>query len=197
MGTGKSGGRRAVFLDRDGVINRNVLNPATGEYESPLTVVDFEFAPSALEAMCALQGAGFLLFLVSNQPNYAKGKSSLKMLESIHEELLSGLTQAGIEFAGFYYCFHHPLGNLAGYSEPCECRKPSPYFLLKAQAEFVVDLRQSWMIGDRLPDIRCGKDAGAKTVLIHAGETVPNSDVLPDGIAPDLSAAVRLILASE
>src|SRR5580704_12804966 len=72
MGTGKPGRHRAVFLDRDGVINRNVVNPATGECESPLAVDDFEFAPGAFDAMRELQVAGFLLFLVSNQPTTPK-----------------------------------------------------------------------------------------------------------------------------
>src|SRR5271165_714021 len=197
MGTGKPGGRRAVFLDRDGVINRNVLNPATGEYESPLTADDFEFVPGAFDAMRALQAAGFLLFLVSNQPNYAKGKSSLETLGAIHEKLLTGLVSEGIEFAGYYYCLHHPHGTVAGYSGACECRKPSPHFLLRAQEEFDVNLDLSWMIGDRRTDIECGKAAGTKTILIRASETATEIGVQPDGTAPHLSAAARLILAAE
>jgi len=197
MGADKPGGRRAVFLDRDGVINRNVLNPATGEYESPLTVDEFELADGVFEAMRALSAAGFLLFLVSNQPNYAKGKSSLEALGSIHEKLLAGLAEKGIEFVCFYYCFHHPQGRTAGYSGPCECRKPSPHFLLRAHAEFNVDLDRSWMVGDRLTDVECGKAAGTKTIFIHTGESATVIGSHPDGIAPHLSAAVRLILAAE
>ncbi|HEX3470597.1 MAG TPA: HAD family hydrolase [Silvibacterium sp.] len=197
MGAGNDGGHRAVFLDRDGVINRNALNPATGEYESPLTEADFEFAPGVFEAMQVLRAAGFLLFLVSNQPNYAKGKSSLRTLNSIHEKLLSGLKLAGIEFADFYYCFHHPQGSVVGYSRRCECRKPSPYFLLKAQAEFDVDLRRSWMVGDRQTDVECGIAAGTKAILIHAGVLAPEAEMQPDGIAPDLFSAARLILVAE
>ncbi len=196
MGRDKPGGRRAVFLDRDGVINRNVLNPATGEYESPLTADDFEFVPGAFGAMRSLRAAGFFLFLVSNQPNYAKGKSSLETLGAIHEKLLAGLASAGIEFAAFYYCLHHPHGSVAGYSGACECRKPSPHFLLRAQAEFDVDLDRSWMIGDRQTDVECGKAAGTKTILIRACETAAETGAQPDGIAPNLSSAVRLILAA-
>jgi D-glycero-D-manno-heptose 1,7-bisphosphate phosphatase len=197
MGTGKPGRHRAVFLDRDGVINRNVVNPATGECESPLAVDDFEFAPGAFDAMRELQVAGFLLFLVSNQPNYAKGKSSLEVLGSIHEKFLAGLAEEGIGFAAFYYCFHHSQGKVAGYSGPCECRKPSPHFLFRASDEFDVDLDRSWMVGDRSTDVECGKAAGTKTIFIHAGQTATEIAAQPDGTAPHLSAAVRLILNSE
>jgi D-glycero-D-manno-heptose 1,7-bisphosphate phosphatase len=197
MGTDWHGGRRAVFLDRDGVINRNVLNPATGEWESPLTADDFEFVSGAIDGLRDLQAAGFLLFLVSNQPNYAKGKSSFEALRSIHEKFLLGLTQAGIEFARFYYCFHHPHGNIVGYSGPCECRKPSPHFLLRARAEFDVDIARSWMIGDRPTDVACGKAAGTKTIFIDVGETALGKRVPAEANASDLFAAAKLILSGE
>jgi D-glycero-D-manno-heptose 1,7-bisphosphate phosphatase len=197
MGAVERGRRRAVFLDRDGVINRNVLNPATGELESPLAACDFEFIPGALHAMRELSSAGFLLFLVSNQPNFAKGKSTLEQLASIHDKFLAGITLAGIEFAQFYYCLHHPDGIVSGYSCDCECRKPSPYFLLKADSQFNLDLSGSWMIGDRPTDVACGRAAGAGTIFIHP--SVGNSGGEPDSgkVARDLSAAARLILSRE
>jgi D-glycero-D-manno-heptose 1,7-bisphosphate phosphatase len=202
MGAGKRGGRRAVFLDRDGVINRNVLNPSTGEHEAPLTKDDFEFVPGALDSLRRLQDAQLLLFLVSNQPNYAKGKACLETLRSIHKKFESGLMHRGIEFAEFYYCFHHPWGKVAGYSVHCLCRKPSPYFLFKAQKDYGVSLSRCWMIGDRPTDVQCGNAARANTILIHSdgvstGEVVNPDSVRPDALAPDLATAVRLILAAE
>jgi D-glycero-D-manno-heptose 1,7-bisphosphate phosphatase len=196
MGTDKLGGRRAVFLDRDGVINRNVWNPATGTYESPRTADDFDLIPGAVGGMRALRVAGFLLFLVSNQPNYAKGKASLGTLNAIHEKLFTNLVRESIEFAEFYYCLHHPQGTIAGYSGPCQCRKPSPYFLLKAQGEFGLNLRQSWMIGDRQTDMECGRAAGSRTIFVHADESSPHRGVWSDGIVPNLFTAARLILAA-
>jgi D-glycero-D-manno-heptose 1,7-bisphosphate phosphatase len=195
MGADKPHGHRAVFLDRDGVINRNVLNAATGEYESPLTAEQFEFLPGALDAMRTLQAAGFLLFLVSNQPNYAKAKASLETLQSIHDRLISGLDAAGVTFAAFYYCFHHPEGRVAGYSGRCLCRKPSPHFLLQASAEFGVDLRRSWMVGDRVTDVECGSQAGTRTILIRKGQKNAEAEVSPDEIVPDLLTAVPIILS--
>jgi D-glycero-D-manno-heptose 1,7-bisphosphate phosphatase len=194
MGRDQPDARRAVFLDRDGVINRNVFNPATGELEAPLKPASFEFIPGALEALRAIQNAGFLLFLVSNQPNYAKGKSTLEDLSAIHERLVGGLALYRVEFANFYYCFHHPNGNR--YSRVCACRKPSPYFLFEARDEFSLDLSRCWMIGDRLTDIECGNRAGAKTIFIARENTCSLAGHEPDAVAPDLFAAAGMILAA-
>jgi D-glycero-D-manno-heptose 1,7-bisphosphate phosphatase len=197
MGRDKSPRHRAVFLDRDGVINRNVLNPATGEYEAPLVPAGFDFIPGALDAMRLLQTSGFLLFLVSNQPNYAKGKSSIEALSKIHQKLVDGLMLDRIAFARFYYCFHHPRGSGSYYSRPCSCRKPSPHFLFQARAEFNVDLGRSWMIGDRLTDIECGTRAGTKTIFIADIRPSSFGGPEPDAVAPDLLAAAAIILKSE
>jgi D-glycero-D-manno-heptose 1,7-bisphosphate phosphatase len=98
MGSGDPGGYRAIFLDRDGVINRNVRNPATGEDESPLTVEGFSLLPGVMPALRSLRTAGYQLFLVSNQPNHAKGKASLATLDAIHYKFLSHLMWERIEF---------------------------------------------------------------------------------------------------
>jgi D-glycero-D-manno-heptose 1,7-bisphosphate phosphatase len=193
MGTGR---RRAVFLDRDGVINRNVFNPATDEYEAPLVVEDFALLPAVPSALQGLRDAGFLLFLVSNQPNYAKGKATLVELLAISAALRRELIAMRVEFAAFYYCLHHPDGTIEGYSGPCVCRKPSPYFLLKAAREFHLDLQQSWMIGDRATDIHCGRAAGVQTILIDAEGTDRKREVEPDRIARDLAAAANHICAA-
>lgn len=190
--------RPAIFLDRDGVINRNVLDPATGEYGAPLTADAFQLTPGAIDALLALQGAGFLLFVISNQPNYAKGKSSLEELAAIHRRLREELDAAGVCFADFYYCYHHPRGRVPGYSGPCQCRKPSPYFLYKAREEHGVSLEASWIVGDRATDIECGRMAGLRTIRIaddHPAERMPD-EVVADFESPDLAAAVGIILKS-
>jgi D-glycero-D-manno-heptose 1,7-bisphosphate phosphatase len=193
MGTSQFTQRRAVFLDRDGVINRNVWNPASGAYEAPLTADQFELCGGALPAMRQLHSSGFALFLVSNQPNYAKGKASLEMLDAIHAKLTALLNAAKIPFAAHYYCLHHPDGIIATHSGPCACRKPSPYFLLKAQKDFRIDLEQSWMIGDRISDVECGKAAGAKTIFIcEEACTKTNADLQ----ARNLLEAVSSILCA-
>ena len=195
MGTDKPAGRRAVFLDRDGVINQNVLNAATGEWEAPLTAAEFGLVPGAREGLQRLRDAGFLLFLVSNQPNHAKGKSSLKEMGAIHDRLLRELEAMRVEFAAFYYCLHHLEGIVAAYSGACMCRKPSPYFLLKAAREFGVDLAQSWMVGDRTTDVLCGRVAGVRTVLIDAEGAVARK-IAPDRVARNLGEAAEMICAA-
>jgi D-glycero-D-manno-heptose 1,7-bisphosphate phosphatase len=187
--------RPAVFLDRDGVINSNVLDPTTGEYGAPLTADRFQLAPGALDALTALHQA-FPLFLISNQPNYAKGKSTLEELAAIHRKMEQELDAAGIAFRACYYCYHHPQGKVAGYSGPCECRKPSPYFLHKAREEHGISLGASWMIGDRVSDIECGRAAGLRT--IHVAEDHPaqrrSGEMKADFEATDLADAERIIL---
>lgn len=192
MGADNASGHRAVFLDRDGVINENVFNPATGEMESPLTAGQFRFLPGALAAMLALRRAGFLLFMVSNQPNHAKGKASLEELHAIHERMRIDLERSGIDFTRFYYCFHHPAGVTKGYSGQCECRKPSPYFLEKACAEYGINREKSWMIGDRWSDVACGRGAGVATILIT--ESQAEADLAEALVAPDLRHAAQIIL---
>jgi D-glycero-D-manno-heptose 1,7-bisphosphate phosphatase len=197
---GVGGLSKAVFLDRDGVINRNVLNPATLAWEAPLTVEEFVLAPNALAALSALQQAGFLLFLVSNQPNYAKGKASLETLDDIHRYLLRLLDQQGIGFAAFYYCLHHPQGVVPSHSGPCCCRKPSPFLLLQARDQFGLDLTRCWMVGDRASDIECGQAAGVHTIEVRNQQEGTAVDAAEPGAefqADSLESATRIILRNQ
>lgn len=186
----------AVFLDRDGVLNRNVFNPSTGAWEAPHRPDDFIPVPGVLPALGRLTAAGFRLFLVSNQPDYALGKTSLAALDAIHQRLLAHLAHGGISFTAFYYCRHHPRGIVEGYSGPCICRKPSPHFLQQAASDYLIDLARSWMIGDRASDVACGLAAGARTIRIAADHPEPLVDEEPraDLPAADLTAAVAIIL---
>ncbi len=199
MGAGRLTLRRAVFLDRDGVLNRIIHNPSTGAFEAPLIPAQFQLIPGAIAALSELQEAGFLLFLVSNQPNYAKGKNSLATLAAIHRRLEEALPDARVSFAGVNYCFHHPEGVVPAYSGPCRCRKPSPYFLLRARDQFMLDMRQSWMIGDRLSDVECGRAAGVKTILVGtmASQTGLAHTLSSDYVADDLFAATKIVLREE
>jgi D-glycero-D-manno-heptose 1,7-bisphosphate phosphatase len=149
-----------------------------------------------LPALHRLQDAGYLLLLVSNQPNYAKGKNSLEELHAVQALLAAQLESAGIRFADFYYCFHHPKGIVPSHSGPCECRKPSTYFLKKAEAEFGISLPQSWMIGDRATDIECGQNAGVRTVRVKGDHPTVRAADEPAATseADDLWDAVSLIL---
>jgi D-glycero-D-manno-heptose 1,7-bisphosphate phosphatase len=181
--------RRAVFLDRDGTLNRNVWNPATGAYESPLHSEQMELLPGVISALKLLRDAEFLLILVSNQPNAAKGKSSMQTLDAIHAKFEQILHGEGIPLDAVYYCFHHPE-----FTGPCLCRKPSPYFIFQAQNQFEIDLKSSWMIGDRVTDVQCGRAAGAKTIFLSGSTFSESPATEANYIAPDLWNAAQMIL---
>lgn len=188
---------KAVFLDRDGVLNANVLNPATGEWESPHSPEDFRLFPWALESLKALRSAGLRLFLVSNQPSYAKGKTSLENIHAVHDRLAAALLAHNIDFQGFYYCYHHPSGRIPGYSGPCRCRKPSPFFLQEAARAHHLRMEASWMVGDRDADVLCGRSAGVRTIRVRAEETGPAATERADFEVHDLREAVQVILGEK
>jgi D-glycero-D-manno-heptose 1,7-bisphosphate phosphatase len=187
--------RAAVFLDRDGVINANVFNPATGAWESPHRPEDFRLADGAIDALKRLKAAGLPWFLVSNQPSYAKGKAPLDMIWAIArrcEEMLAG---EGVGFVEAYYCLHHPAGVIEGYSGPCDCRKPSPAVVLAAAQRHGLDLARSWFVGDRDSDVDCGRRAGTRTIRVAADHPVATlAAVQADAEASGLAEAVDIIL---
>lgn len=189
----------AIFLDRDGVINRNVFNPESNAYESPLTPEQVQIHMGVVDALLSLQRAGFLLIVVSNQPNYAKGKTTLATLEAIHRRIMEQLEPAGIHFTAVHYCLHHPQGIITEYSGPCDCRKPSPYFLLEDEKKFAIDLKRSWMVGDRDADVRCGQAAGVRTIRVQEDypATRDPNDAPADYEAADLATAAAIILQAE
>jgi len=187
----------AVFLDRDGVLNSLVLNRDTGRLESPLSPDQFRMIDGVLPPLVRLQSAGYALILVSNQPNYALGKCSLETLGHIHQELVTELLYAGIHFARFCYCLHHPRGVTPGYSGLCICRKPSPWFLLRARDELGLSLAHSWMIGDQPTDIQCGRAAGVRTIRIGAAPPPTSQSTTSHHAAAHLADAAELILAQQ
>ena len=190
--------RAAIFLDRDGVINPLVFNPTTLEYESPHYPNDFAIYPNAITALKNLQERGFLLFLVSNQPSYAKGKTSMNNLNAIHDLLINKLESNNIYFTKYYYCYHHPNGVVPELTKICDCRKPGIKFIMDANEQFNVDLTTSYFIGDQDTDVICGQNANMKTVLIlneHSYKKRGSSS--PDLMATNLLEASELILKSD
>jgi D-glycero-D-manno-heptose 1,7-bisphosphate phosphatase len=188
--------RAAVFLDRDGVINANVFYADTGEIEAPRRAEDFRILPGAIAAIKRLQGAGYCLFVVSNQPNQAKRKATRADHDAIQARLVAELAAAGIRIDEFYYCFHHPDGIEPALSGACACRKPSPFFLFQARDRHGVSLAHSWMIGDRASDVACGGQAGTRTILV-VEEAGPNLPAGTQHTARSLAQAVEFILTSE
>ena len=157
--------QKAIFLDRDGTINKYVGYLRTPE--------QFELLEGVGEAIRKINLSGYLAIVVTNQPVIARGEVTVDGLQQIHNKMETMLGKEGAYLDGVYYCPHHPDKGFAGEVEElkvvCECRKPKAGLLLKAAKDFNIDLSQSWMIGDSENDVLAGKNAGCKTALI--GET--------------------------
>lgn len=175
---------RAVFLDRDGVINRKA---SEGEYIE--TWDDMVILPGVGDAITKLNKAGYRVLVVTNQRGIARGKMSLSDLDHIHEQLIHRLAKNGAIIDRIYYCPH-------GLDEKCECRKPEPGMLRRAATEYDVETGLSWMVGDSPADVLAGKKAGCRTVLIR--ESVhQRPDGQADVVAANLVQAVESILELE
>ncbi len=172
---------RAIFLDRDGVINRPVIRE--GKPYPPGSLAEFEILPGVPEACNALKKLRFLLVIVTNQPDVGRGTLAREAVESIHAWLLQQLP-----IDRLMTCFH--AGVACG--DPCRCRKPQPGMLFQAAEELKINLAKSFMIGDRWRDVDCGFNAGCKTIFIDWGyEEKLKRD--PDFRAHDLPGAAQLI----
>lgn len=177
---------RAVFLDRDGVINADRDDYVKNTAELAI----YPFAPGAIRA---LNDDGWLVVVVSNQQGTAKGIISEADLSGIEREIVRQVESAGAKIAGFYYCRHLATDN-------CDCRKPQPGLLLQAAREHGINLKQSVMVGDSERDIIAGKAAGCKTVLVLTGKLtrgdIEHLSSKPDLIADSLAEASALIVGS-
>ncbi len=150
---------RCVFLDRDGVLNRPVIRDALPF--PPATLEEFELYPDAAEGCARLKEAGFLLIVVSNQPDVGRGTQTRETVEAMHAKLRAVLPVID----SIEVCFH--AGTRHG--EPCDCRKPKPGMLLRAAGTHHIDLRRSFLIGDRWRDIDCAHAAGCRAIFINHG----------------------------
>lgn len=168
--------QKAVFLDRDGTINK---------YVGFLRDIDeFELLDGVADAIKRINASGYLAIVVTNQPVIARGEVSFEELERIHNKMETLLGKEGAYLDAIYFCPHHPHKGYEGERPElkfdCNCRKPKPGMLLKAAQDFNIDLAQSWMIGDGENDIRAGQNAGCRTALIGNetyGQTVTVSSL--------------------
>ncbi|HEY9287054.1 MAG TPA: HAD-IIIA family hydrolase [Candidatus Dormibacteraeota bacterium] len=156
---------RAVFLDRDGVMNPPVMYAAWGA-DSPTDPDDLTLYPDAARAVRTIHEAGFLAILASNQPGVAKRKYSLATFDAIDHRLTKLLADAGAALDAKFYCLHHPTGALSEYRRECECRKPKPGMLREAAAQFGLDLATCYFIGDSERDFLAAEAAGCKAVVL-------------------------------
>ncbi len=147
--------RRAVFLDRDGVINRSIVRD--GKPYPPESVAELEILAGVNDALASLRNAGFLNIVVTNQPDVATGRQKIEIIEAMHRRLRFDLALDDIKV-----CLHAD-------ADGCDCRKPKPGMLLQAAREFGIDLSQSFMVGDRWRDVAAGQASGCVNFFIDYG----------------------------
>ncbi|MBO8131122.1 MAG: D-glycero-beta-D-manno-heptose 1,7-bisphosphate 7-phosphatase [Candidatus Marinimicrobia bacterium] len=176
---------KAVFLDRDGTLNRDSLDYIKNLAEFEL----FDYTPEALKILKEL---GFKLIIITNQSVIARGMASTEEVEEIHDYLKKYLYKEGIKIDGIYYCPHHPEEN-------CDCRKPNIGNIDRAIKDFNIDPLKSYFVGDSKRDIEAGKRAGCKTIMLLSGERIKEPEeikswnIKPDYIEENLLTAAMLI----
>jgi D-glycero-D-manno-heptose 1,7-bisphosphate phosphatase len=173
--------RPAVFLDRDGTLNRPVMRD--GQPYPPATLAEFQLFPGVPEACRSLHAAGYTLVVVTNQPDVGRGAQSPAVVESIHARL----RQLVPEIERIEVCYD------PGRGQPSRRRKPEPGMVLDAAQALGLDLARSWMVGDRWRDVDCGKRAGLRTVFIDLGHAETLREP-PDFTVKNLTEAATLIL---
>ncbi len=176
--------QKAIFLDRDGTINKYI-----GFLRN---IDDFELLPGVADAVRKINESEYLAIVVTNQPVIARGEVTVQELQLIHNKMETLLGAEGAYLDAIYYCPHHPHkgyeGEIPELKIDCECRKPKPGMLHKAAEDFNIDLNQSWIVGDSENDIKAGKAAGCKAALIGS------MDFRQDKTAPSLLSAVEMII---
>lgn len=180
---------KAVFVDKDGTLVPDI------PYNADPALITLEVGVA--EGLRALQDAGYLIVIVSNQSGIARGYFTAEQFDAVQVKMETLLAEQGIALSGFYFCPHHPEGAVPQYAVHCDCRKPSPGLLLSAAAELQLDLDRCWMIGDILNDVEAGNTAGCKTVLINNGnetEWIRTQARTPHFTASDLKQAAEHIL---
>jgi D-glycero-D-manno-heptose 1,7-bisphosphate phosphatase len=194
--------KKAIFVDRDGVINEIVYHSEMGIIDSPFTVEQFKLLPSVGKAINKFHKLGFLVILISNQPGMAKNQYSIDVFEKIKEKMKKELEKDDAKFDAEYYCFHHPDAKNKKYKKVCNCRKPKPGMILQATKDYDIDITKSWMIGDGINDIQAGQGAGCKTILIgnmkcDLCKIMEKEGVKPNFIVPNLYKAFLIIERDE
>ncbi len=179
MGVRPLSGQRAIFLDRDGVLNDAVMRD--GKPYPPDTVEEVHVSEGAAEALAALKRLGLPLIVVTNQPDVARGKQSREVVDAIHARLAGELP-----IDAFLSCMHD--------GDACGCRKPKPGLLIEGAARFDAELSRSFLIGDRWRDVEAGQAAGCRTVWIDRQYSERGPKTPPDARVRSLQEAVSWII---
>jgi D-glycero-D-manno-heptose 1,7-bisphosphate phosphatase len=187
--------QRAVFIDRDGTISEEV-----GYINHVSRFRLFPYAPAAIKR---LNENGWLAIVITNQAGVARGYFSEDTIQAVHDAMTNELKSNGAQLDAVYYCAHHPSVGEPPYRFDCDCRKPKPGLILRAAKNFDIDLKKSWMVGDRYSDVELARNAGVKSMFVLSGygrgeweHQRASWAEQPDLVAEDLLEAVRLIVSS-
>ena len=172
--------RRAVFFDRDGVLNEAVVRE--GVPHPPASVADLRVAAGAADVVRAVRDAGLLAIVVTNQPDVARGATTLERVDAINAEIVERL---GLD--AIYTCPHDD-------ADACDCRKPKPGLLLRAARDHGIDLAESFLIGDRAKDVACGRAAGCTTIFLDRGYAETRKDPGADYTVATLTEAAAAVV---
>ncbi len=181
---------RAVFLDRDGVITKDPPH-----YAHKLD--QLRLIPKSAKAIRLLNENGFKVIIVSNQSGVARGYYQEKDVEIFNHAMEDELRKEGAYIDTIYYCPHHPEAEIVDYRINCDCRKPNPGMLLKSAKNLDIDLKESFVVGDKISDIVAGFKAGCVTILVltgHGKSQLFKNSIKPDFISLDLYDAVKDII---
>jgi D-glycero-D-manno-heptose 1,7-bisphosphate phosphatase len=184
---------KAVFLDRDGTLNRQtqtfIIRPT-----------QLFLLPGVTSAVARLNKAGFLVIIITNQAVVSRGIISPAGMKKLHKVFIQRLEKRGAHIDDVYFCPHHPDSKIKKWRKHCNCRKPEPGLLLQAIKKWNIDPKKSFMIGDALVDAVAGNRAGTKTIRVKTGSGHPRIDVLyakkfkPDFESKDLTAAAKIVI---
>lgn len=183
---------KAIFLDRDGVINKDP--ESINKYKYVTRRGEFVFLPGAKKAVRKLTEAGYAVYIISNQAGVGKGYFTMEDLRSVNGYMTGEIRKAGGRITAAYYCPHRK-------EDDCRCRKPKAGLFRKALKRGAMDLKMTYFIGDNVRDVQAGRAIGCRTILVLSGKTkkrdVAKLDVKPDHVKRDLLDAVEFILAKE
>lgn len=196
--------RKALFVDRDGVLNEMVYDSNHGLLDSPRRPEQVSLKKGAGSFLRTIRDSGFLIVVITNQPGIAKGTLTLEELDAVNARLSELLATEGETWDALYYCPHHPAGGSgaagrSAYVKTCDCRKPKPGLIFQAASELDIDLARSWMMGDGVVDIQAGMAAGVKTILFSAlkmdmlAKFIEIIGRAPDFQVSNFSSAARII----
>jgi D-glycero-D-manno-heptose 1,7-bisphosphate phosphatase len=183
---------KAVFLDRDGVITQEPPHYAH-------KIDQLELIPKSAEAIRLLNINGFKVIVVSNQAGVARGYYQEKDIQIYNNEMKRQLEEKGAYIDAIYYCPHYPKATIKEYRINCDCRKPKPGMLKQAEKDLNLNLKLSFLVGDKISDIEAGYRAGCKTILVLTGQgnvelkKISEMDTKPTYISKDLFAAIQII----